>query len=179
MPSDAQDSYFESRILTADGIQLIQILYQAAVDSAEQARECLRRADIAGRSRAISKAYEIITELEVSLDHEAGGEVSRNLRETYCYLRGRLITANVEQIDAPLEEVARLLRIILEAWLECKEIVVRPRTVQQEAQPELEREDELEVPPVEEPCGGYGWSGYAGSYTPASKPLEYHVSVSY
>ncbi|WP_321473316.1 flagellar export chaperone FliS [uncultured Paludibaculum sp.] len=170
MPIDAQDSYLESRILTADGIQLVQILYQAAIDSVELARECLHRRDIAGRSKAITKAYEIVMELEVSLDLEAGGELSRNLLETYCYLRSRLLAANLEQSEPPLEEVARLLRVILEAWLECKE--TGPARQQQAA---IEH-----APDLGSECEWQGYSGgYAPSYPPIAEPQEYHVSVTY
>ncbi|MGJ5814632.1 flagellar export chaperone FliS [Paludibaculum fermentans] len=179
MPIDVQDSYFESRILNADGVQLVQILYQAAIDSSELARECLRQGDIAGRSKAISKAHEIITELEVSLDHEVGGEISRNLAETYCYLRGRLLTANLEQTDSPLEEVTRLLRVIQEAWLAC-EATVPARTGDCDASA-VELEPEPQSEPV--PDTQYGWSGYSGGYAPAypppCEPQEYHLSVSY
>ena len=179
MPIDVQDSYFENRILNADGVQLVQIMYQAAIDSAEVARECLRQGDIAGRSRAISKAYEIITELEVSLNHEAGGVVSRNLVETYCYLRGRLLAANLEQTEGPLEEVARLLRVIQEAWLACKE------TVPVQVNPGVAPTAELapESAPQADPDGQSEWDSYSAGYAPAySMPAEshtYHLSVSY
>lgn len=179
MPIDVQDSYFENRILNADGVQLVQIMYQAAIDSAELARECLRQGDIAGRSRAISKAYEIITELEVSLNHQAGGVVSRNLAETYCYLRGRLLTANLEQTEGPLEEVARLLRVIQEAWLACKETV--PAQVNAGAAPTAEFAPEPAL--QAEPDGQFEWDSYSAGYAP-SYPMppesqEYHLSVSY
>lgn len=179
MPIDVLDSYFESRILNADGVQLVQILYQAAIDSAEVARECLRQGDIAGRSRAISKAYEIITELEVSLNHEAGGTVSRNLAETYCYLRGRLLTANLEQIEGPLEEVARLLRVIQEAWLACKETVPAQEAPCDAPPVELAPEPE----PLPTTDGQDSWAsysaGYGTTYPLPSESHEYHLSVSY
>lgn len=152
-------------------------MYQAAIDSAGLARECLRQGDIAGRSRAISKAYEIITELEVSLNHEVGGAVSRNLAETYCYLRGRLLTANLDQTDGPLDEVVRLLRVIQEAWLACKETVPVP------LEPCATPTAELDPEPAPEPAGQYGWinysSGYPAAYPPLPEPREYHLSVSY
>ena len=170
MPNDAQGSYLESRILTADGVQLIQILYQAAIDATELARVCLESGDIAGRSNAISKAHAIVTELEVSLDREAGGEVGRSLRETYCYLRGRLVEANLEQRDAPLEEVARLLRVVLEAW----------QNVPADARPAAAGSgvEEPETPPEITPPVDYGWGGYSNSYDSAPPVVEYHVSVS-
>jgi flagellin-specific chaperone FliS len=62
MGAYAQDSYLEQEILSADGIELIRILYRAALDSVDRARACLAQGDIAGRSKAISKTVAILAE---------------------------------------------------------------------------------------------------------------------
>lgn len=127
MAINAQDVYLESRIMSADGAELVQILYQAAIESVESARQHLRRGEIAERSRAITKAYDIVTELATSLDHNVGGEFSRTLLELYDYMRRRLLDANLNQADPPLAEVGGLLGTLLEGWTACKDIV-KPKT---------------------------------------------------
>ncbi|MSV35605.1 MAG: flagellar protein FliS [Bryobacterales bacterium] len=52
----------------------------------------------------------------LSLDHTAGGELSRNLVELYAYMQTRLIDANTNQADPPLAEVERLLTTLADAW---------------------------------------------------------------
>ena len=109
-------AYFESRILSADPIELIQILYEGALGAVDEARSNLARRNIAGRSAAIGKAVAILSELSSSLDHETGGEISRTLAELYDYMQRRLLEANFQQADQPLAEVARLLTTLSEGW---------------------------------------------------------------
>ena len=111
-----RDPYLEHRILSADPIELIQILYRHALDMVRDARLFLRNGDIRARSKAICRAIGALSELEGSLDHASGGEISRNLAALYQYMRRRLTTGNMNQLDQPLAEVESLLTTLAEAW---------------------------------------------------------------
>lgn len=113
-------NYLETEIENANALQLVRLLYRGALDATVAARGYLGAGDIGGRSRSITKTYAILTELTRSLNHEAGGQISRNLRELYDYMQRRLLTANMEQQDAPLAEVEGLLRELQEAWNNCR-----------------------------------------------------------
>ncbi|MGE5569277.1 MAG: flagellar export chaperone FliS [Rhodospirillales bacterium] len=119
MASSAQDIYLESRILSADGVELVRILYQAALESVEKARRHLKEGDIAARSREITRASAVLSELAVSLDLDVGGALSRNLLELYDYMQRRLLEANFLQSEPILAEVSRLLATLLEGWMSC------------------------------------------------------------
>lgn len=110
------DAYLEGRILSANPLELVRLLYQGCSDAVRAARRGLAEDDIGGRSRAISKAHEILTELLTSLDRARGGEIAERLALLYDYMQGRLIDANVRQEDAPLAEVLGLLATLGEAW---------------------------------------------------------------
>jgi len=114
MPGSA--AYLENRILSADPIELIAILYEHALRFTAEARESLAKRDIATRSARISRVIAIIGELDGSLNHDAGGAISANLARLYQYMRDRLVFANLKQEDAPLAEVERLLTTLAEAW---------------------------------------------------------------
>jgi len=116
MWQDAQNAYLESRILSAEPLELVRLMYQAATAAVRDARQHLAEGDIAARSRSISKACEILIELGSSLDHARGGEISQRLAALYGYIGRRLIEANVQQADAPLAEVLGLLATLAEAW---------------------------------------------------------------
>ena len=116
MWQDAQNAYLENRILSAEPLELVGLMYQAATTAVREARQHLADGDIAARSRSISKACEILIELGSSLDHARGGEISQRLAALYDYLVGRLIEANLQQADAPLAEVLGLLATLAEAW---------------------------------------------------------------
>jgi flagellar protein FliS len=109
-------AYLENRVLSANPVELINILYEHATLSVQEARGALVRGDIGARAKAIAKAIAILGELESSLDHELGGAIADNLAKLYRYMRERLTAANLGQEDRPLAEVEELLRTLGEAW---------------------------------------------------------------
>jgi flagellar protein FliS len=108
--------YLENRVLAADPIELVNILYEYAILRTQEARAYLAQGDIALRSKAIAKAIAILGELDGSLDHKKGREIATNLGRLYGYMRERLTAGNMQQADAPLAEVERLLKTLHEAW---------------------------------------------------------------
>jgi len=126
MPTNAQYKYFESRILSADPLELIEILYEAALESVENAIGHLREGNIAGRSKAISRAHAILVELGISLNRDADPTVAANLVELYDYMERRLNEANFHQIEPPLAEVAKLLGTLREGWANCRKALLSP-----------------------------------------------------
>ncbi len=111
-----REAYLESGVLTASPARLICILYERAVASVQEARRELKLGNIAARSKAICHAIDVVSELDASLDHDAGGQISASLAELYGYVRRRLTEGNMRQSDAPLAEVESLLTILAEGW---------------------------------------------------------------
>jgi len=116
MLTNRYQNYFDEEVLEAHPVKLVQLLYQGALASIASARRHLRAGEIRARSRSITRAMGIVTELSLSLNMEAGGELSSNLARLYEYLLTLLIRANSEQREAPLIEAARLLSTLLEGW---------------------------------------------------------------
>ena len=111
-----KDSYLESRILAADPVELIHILYEHALTQVRAAYAAQAAKDIRGSAEAICKALGAIGELEASLDHNAGGSISRNLGNLYRYMRKRLTDANMKREHGALTEVESLIRTLDEGW---------------------------------------------------------------
>lgn len=120
MATNACETYLESRILTADPVELVHILCRSVLDAIRQARLDLREGRIRERSRAITRASDILNELALSLDHQAGGDLSRNLAELYAYVQKLLVDGNTRQQDAPLAEAENLVTMLAEAWQACR-----------------------------------------------------------
>jgi flagellar secretion chaperone FliS len=113
---NAYDTYLEDRILSADPVELVHMLYQAASTAIADARRHLAEGRIKERATAISKACDILLELNTSLDYERGGALSERLANLYGYMHRRLIEANFRQSDDCLAEVGSLLATLEEAW---------------------------------------------------------------
>jgi flagellar protein FliS len=116
MRNDGHDAYLESRVLSADPVELVHMLYQACVQAVRDARHHLAQGEIGERSRAINKACEILMELNGALDRERGGDLSSRLAQLYDYMQTRLLEANIQQSDGQLAEVLGLLVTLGEAW---------------------------------------------------------------
>ena len=112
----ARDSYLESRVMAADPVELIHILYEHALVQIKLARTALADGNIAARSQAISKTLAALGELEGSLDCSAGGSISQNLARLYQYMRRRLTDGSVNRDAAALAEVESLMRTLDEGW---------------------------------------------------------------
>jgi|SRR5579871_15225 len=116
MTANPYSNYLEATVLSADPIELIRILYRTAIESVHQARGFLAEGEIAGRVRAVNKAWGALRELSFCLNHDVDPGLSQQLAELYDYMQRRLLTANFEQTEAPLIEVAGLLEKLSEAW---------------------------------------------------------------
>jgi len=126
MANRAQEAYLTQKILSADPLELVRMLYAGASESVETARACLAMRDIRGRSSAVARSVEILSELASALDHNQAPELCRNLAALYDYMQRRLLEANFQQTEAPLSEVAGLLDTLSEAWKATAPVPVTP-----------------------------------------------------
>ena len=110
--------YREVAIKTASPLQLVVMLYDAAICSLQEARGQMEHKDIAGRSRSINKCIAIISELQSCLNLSSGGEIANSLDRLYDYMKRRIFRANVEQSAQPLVEIETLLENLRSAWRE-------------------------------------------------------------
>jgi flagellar secretion chaperone FliS len=135
MRTKGYQNYFDEEVLIASPLKLIQLLYRGALDSIAAARRYLKLGDIRARSRAITKAMGLVTELSLSLNQAQGGELSRNLAELYGYVEMLLIKANSQQSDPPLAEAERLLGTLADAWESCAPAATVPADHQESREP--------------------------------------------
>ncbi len=110
--------YREVAVKTASPLQLVVMLYDAAICCAQEAQERMSRKDIAGRSRSVNKCIAIISELQSCLNLRSGGEIAGSLNRLYDYMKRQIFRANLEQSTQPLAEIEALLENLRSAWIE-------------------------------------------------------------
>ncbi|MCG8537911.1 MAG: flagellar export chaperone FliS [Pseudomonadales bacterium] len=96
--------------------QLIGMLYQGALDNLQQALGCIERKDFEGRGKHLGRVITILGGLQSFLDHEKGGDISKNLDSLYEYMSVRLYDASMNKSAEPVEEVIKLLREVKAGW---------------------------------------------------------------
>jgi flagellar protein FliS len=111
-----QQTRAQGSVEGADPHQLVSMLLDTAIERIAQARGHIRHGNVPAKGETISKAVAIIAELRDSLNHDAGGELSKRLDSLYDYVTRRLLFAQLRDDDAALAEAAGLLAPVREGW---------------------------------------------------------------
>ncbi len=114
--SNQRQEYVTQRVQTASPLELIRILYEAALQTVDEAVRALQSGDILERGRAVTKTIEILSELQIALRYDVQKEYCSTLAGLYGYMQSQLIRAHSEQSESLLLEVSRLLHTLLEGW---------------------------------------------------------------
>ncbi len=108
--------YQEQAITTQNRGQLIVTLYEGAIRFLRQAAAAIEADEIRRKNQCISRAQDIIFELNTVLDMEAGGNIAHNLRALYNFIWGHLTKANMSNDVQGIQEVIGLLNELLSGW---------------------------------------------------------------
>ena len=115
-------SYQSASVETSSPGKVILMLFDGALRFMEAAQKGFDEEDIVKRNEAIhnnlTKAQNIILELQTSLDLEKGGDFAKTMYGLYGYMHQELSQANVKKDKAPIENVVNHLNEIRNAWEE-------------------------------------------------------------
>ncbi len=109
-------AYQDTAVTTQSKGRLIVMLYEGAVKFLKLAINEAEARNFAAKGNYISKAQDIITELNAVLDMEAGGEMAGNLRKLYLFMNDRLSKANAKNDPEMIREVISLLEELNQGW---------------------------------------------------------------
>jgi flagellar protein FliS len=112
--------YLENRIRTAHPVELVNMLYETAIDSLKEAIGRLKAHDRLARSRAITRAEQAVEELLISLDHSVNAPFTRSLADLYKYCLERMIAGHATQSETAFREALSVLETLIVAWREVK-----------------------------------------------------------
>ena len=116
---NAITAYKENTITTQSRGHMIVMLYEGAVKFLNQAIEQIDAGDDGNaedRAEYITKATNIINELNAILDIEAGGNIATDLRRLYQFMIRHLMQANIRNDTRMIREVIDLLEDLNEGW---------------------------------------------------------------
>jgi len=126
--NDAFQKYKKTSIQSASKEKLLLLMYEGAIRFVKQAMIACDKNEIAERGLNIGKAYDVIMELNNTLNHDVGGEIAKNLEQLYLFMTERLTRANVSGNRAELEPVLRVLETLHSGWVEAIEKIKRGDT---------------------------------------------------
>ncbi|QJT09171.1 flagellar export chaperone FliS [Oceanidesulfovibrio marinus] len=114
----AAQAYLQTQVSTTSQGELLLMLYDGAVKFLRQAQAKILEKDYAQKGILISKALDIIAELDGSLNAQKGGEIAQNLHNLYFYCNTRLLLANMNMDTALVDEVIDILSGLRSAYSE-------------------------------------------------------------
>jgi flagellar protein FliS len=129
-PARAAQAYLQTHVQSRSPLELVVMLYDGLLRFLGEAGTAIDAADLAAKRDAISKALAVLSELQSTLNMEQGGQVANSLDALYTYVNGRLLDASMQNDRSPLDESARLLRTLREAWAEIATREIAPMPVE-------------------------------------------------
>ena len=120
--NQAYNAYKSTNIRTASQGHLVVLLYEGAVRQLSAAADMFDAAntvkarDIEKFNNCLQKAQAIITELQVSLDMDRGGEIAKNLMSLYIFFNNELMSANINRDKKKIDFVLSMMTELSGAW---------------------------------------------------------------
>ncbi|MCR5435563.1 MAG: flagellar export chaperone FliS [Treponema sp.] len=120
--TNAYSAYQKTNVSTASQGRLVVLLYEGAAKQLTTALSYFEQNDkilpsnIEKFGIAIQKTQAIITELQVSLDMDKGGDIAKNLMALYIYFNQELINAGINKDRKKLESILTMVSQLGECW---------------------------------------------------------------
>jgi flagellar protein FliS len=118
------DAYKKVDIETASQGKLIVMLFNGAIQRAEEAKRQIEKRDLQAVHNNLIRSQDIIAELRGALNMNAG-VIANNLDRLYEYFQHLLVQGNIRKDPAPIEECIRMMTSIRDAWQEVFEKVAK------------------------------------------------------
>lgn len=117
----AYQKYKNQSVQTASREKILLMLYEGAIRFMKLAVQACENKDIAGRGLNIGRAFDIVIELNNTLDHKVGGDIAANLEQLYMYITEQLTQANIKGDKAHLENAIKVMEVLYTGWQEAIE----------------------------------------------------------
>ena len=120
--SNAYNAYQKTNINTASQGRLVVLLYEGIIKQLTAAATYIEKdgkilpGNIEKYGICIQKAQAIITELQVSLDMDKGGDIARNLMSLYVFFNEELLSANINHDKTKLDFVLKMTKELADSW---------------------------------------------------------------
>jgi flagellar secretion chaperone FliS len=120
--NQAYNAYKSANVRTASQGHLVVLLYEEAVRQLSSASGLfdsdgtIKAASIEKFNKCLQKTEAIITELQVSLNMDKGGEIAKNLMSLYVYFNNELLSANINHDKKKVDFVLDMMRQLTDSW---------------------------------------------------------------
>ncbi len=97
------------------------MLYEGAIKFTKQAKMAMEEGKIPEKCELIGRAFDIVMELNNTLDHKVGGDLAAQLEQLYIYMTDELTQANITNDPKRLDNVLGVLQTLYDGWVQAVE----------------------------------------------------------
>ena len=108
--------YIEADMKSISPEKMLVLLYEKMANDLLEARLAIGEKNRVRMADRITHSQQIITELRNALDHEIGGEISRNLEALYDFMFVEHLEILVDQDPVHIDNCLAVLSPVLDAW---------------------------------------------------------------
>lgn len=121
--SNPYQKYKQTSVQSASREKILLMLYEGAIKFTKLAIKACEEKKIADKGYNIGRAYDIVMELNNTLDHKVGGEISKNLESLYLFMMSQYTKANISGDSVPLKSNLKMLETLYGGWQQAVEKV--------------------------------------------------------
>lgn len=115
--SNPYQKYKQTSIQSASREKILLMLYEGAIKFTKLGIKACEEKKIADRGYNIGRAYDIIMELNNTLDHKVGGEIASHLEQLYMYVMEEYTKANISGKPEHLRNALKIIENLYQGWL--------------------------------------------------------------
>lgn len=119
--SNPYQKYKSTAIGSASREKLLLMMYEGAIKFTKLAIKAVEEKKIAERCENIGRAFDIVLELNNTLDHKVGGEIASRLEQLYMFMTEQYTKANLTASTEPLKVNLKLLETLYDGWVQAIE----------------------------------------------------------
>lgn len=102
--------------MTATPEQLQLMLYDGAIRFALQGRDAIERKDFETSYDKLTRAQQIISEMQSGLNFEVNRELCERVSSLYSFIYSKLIDANIARDVHAIDDAVKVLKMERETW---------------------------------------------------------------
>lgn len=121
----AHQKYKTTSVQSASKEKILLMLYESCIKFTKLAIKAAEEKKIADRCHNIGRAFDIVMELNNTLDHKVGGDVSVQLEQLYMFIMEQYTKANISGSADPLRACLKVLENLYSGWVQAVEKLKR------------------------------------------------------
>ncbi|MFN7263118.1 MAG: flagellar export chaperone FliS [Pseudobdellovibrionaceae bacterium] len=116
--SNPYAKYKTNAVMSASREKLLLMMYEAAIKFNKLAIKAAEEKKIAERCENIGRAFDIVLELNNTLDHKVGGPIAAQLEQLYMFITEQYTKGNISGDSKPLKDALKILETLYEGWVQ-------------------------------------------------------------